>query len=135
MLTRSVLTYPEISSNNSFCPSWSSISLPWVIYFEAFYFNIVSSFSCIPVICQILVLFLTPLLCNLSQVYSAVLLMYFNYKIKILKLKKCRCIKSWVLCNSGSKTGHQNISFDILSDLKHIVAQCNIMKMQIHNII
>ena len=33
--------------------SWgSSVSLPWVIYFEAFYLHVVSSFSCIPVICQ-----------------------------------------------------------------------------------
>jgi len=39
-LTRSGLTYPEISSkvyHDSFCQLESSISLPWVIYFEAFY--------------------------------------------------------------------------------------------------
>jgi len=38
MLTRSDLTYPEVSSNvyhNSFCQLGSSISLPWLIYFEA----------------------------------------------------------------------------------------------------
>jgi len=29
----------------------SSVSLPWVIYFEAFYLHVVSSFCCIPVIC------------------------------------------------------------------------------------
>ena len=62
--TRSGLTYPEVSSkvyHYSICQSDSSISLPWVIYFEAFYLHAVSSFSCIPVICPKLVLFLTPL--------------------------------------------------------------------------
>ena len=28
-----------------------SVSLPWVIYYEAFYLDVLSSFSCIPVIC------------------------------------------------------------------------------------
>ena len=54
LLTRSGLTYPEVSSKvypDSFCQSDSSVSLPWVIYFEAFYLHVVSSFSCIPVIC------------------------------------------------------------------------------------
>jgi len=63
-LTRSGLTYPEVSSkvyHDSFCQLGSSISLPWVIYFEAFYLQVVSSFSCIPVICPKSVLFLTPL--------------------------------------------------------------------------
>ena len=75
LLTRSSLTYPEVSSkvyHDSFCQMGSSISLPWVIYFEAFYLHVVSSFSCIPVICPKLVLFLTPLqfvhlFCNLSK--------------------------------------------------------------------
>ena len=64
LLTRSGLTYPEVSSkvyHDSFCQSDSSVSLPWVIYFETFYSRVVSSFSCIPVICPKLVLFLTPL--------------------------------------------------------------------------
>jgi hypothetical protein len=64
LLTRSGLTYPEVSSevyHDSFCQLGSSVSLPWVIYFEAFYLHIVSSFSCIPVNCPKLVLFLTPL--------------------------------------------------------------------------
>jgi len=42
-LTRSGLTYPEVSSkvyHVSFCQLGSSISLPWVIYFEAFYLHI-----------------------------------------------------------------------------------------------
>ena len=54
LLTRSGLTYPEVSSkfyHDSFCQSGSSVSLPWVIYFGAFYLRVVSSFSCIPVIC------------------------------------------------------------------------------------
>jgi len=46
---------------DSFYQSDSSVSLPWVIYFEAFYLHVVTSFSCIPVICPKLVLFLTPL--------------------------------------------------------------------------
>jgi len=85
LLTRSVLTYPEISSkfyHDSFCQLESSVSLPWVIYFEAFYLHVVSGFSCIPIICPKLALFLNPsqfvhLFCNLFQVYPAVLLMYF----------------------------------------------------------
>ena len=64
LLTRSSLTYAEVPSkayHDSFCRSDSTVSLPWVIYFEAFYLHVVSSFSCIPVICLKLVLFLTPL--------------------------------------------------------------------------
>ena len=64
LLTRSDLTYPEVSSkvyHDSFCQLGSSILLPWVIYFEAFYLHVVSSFSCIPVICPKLVLLVTPL--------------------------------------------------------------------------
>ena len=75
LLTRSGLTYPEVSLkvyHDSFCQLDSSVSLTWVIYFEAFYLHVVSSFSCIPVICPKLVLFLTPLqfvhlFCNLSK--------------------------------------------------------------------
>jgi len=49
LLTRSVLTYPEVSSkvyHDSFYQSGSSISLLWVICFEAFYLHVVSSLSC-----------------------------------------------------------------------------------------
>jgi len=75
LLTRYGLTYPEVSSkvyHDSFCQLGSSISLPWVFYFEAFYLHVVASFSCIPVICPKLVLFLTPLqfvylFCNLYK--------------------------------------------------------------------
>ena len=78
LLTRSGLTYPEVSSkvyHDSFCQLGSSVSLPWVIYFEAFYLHVVSSFSCIPVICPKFVLFLNPLkfahlFCNLSKCCS-----------------------------------------------------------------
>jgi hypothetical protein len=61
LLTRSGLTYPEVSSNvyhDSFCQKGSSVLLSWEIYFEAFYLHVLSSFSCIPVICPHLVLFL-----------------------------------------------------------------------------
>ena len=48
LLTHFGLTYPEVSSkvyHESFCHLGSSVSLPWVIYFEAFYLHVVSSFS------------------------------------------------------------------------------------------
>ena len=64
LLTRSSLTHQEVSSkvcHNSFYQLQNSVSLPWVIYYEAFYLHVVSSFSCIPVICPKLVLFLIPL--------------------------------------------------------------------------
>jgi len=92
LLTRSGLTYPEVSSKvyqDSSCQLGRSISLPWVIYFEAFYLHVLSSSSCIPVICPKLVLFLTPLqfmhlFCNLSKCIllffssiSSLLLLFF----------------------------------------------------------
>ena len=64
LLTRSGLTYPEVSSkvcHDSFCQLGNSVSLPWVIYYGTFYLHVVPSFSCIPVICLKLVLFLIPL--------------------------------------------------------------------------
>ena len=95
LLTRSGLTYPEFSSkvnHDSFCQLWSSISLTWVIYFEAFYLYVVSSFSCIPVIFPKFVLFLTHLqfvhlFCNLSKfillffscISSLLLLFFFRH--------------------------------------------------------
>ena len=87
LLTRSGLTYPEVSSKvyqDSFCQLGSSVSLPWVIYFEASYLHVVSSFSCIPVICPKLVLFSTHLqsvhlFCNLPKC----ILLFFS------------CISSW----------------------------------------
>jgi len=53
LLTRSGLTYLEVSSkvrHDSFCQLRNSVSLPLLIYYEAFYLHVVSSFSCIPVI-------------------------------------------------------------------------------------
>jgi len=50
LLNCSGLTYPEVSSkvyHDSFCQLGSSISLPWVIYFEAFYFRVVILYICI----------------------------------------------------------------------------------------
>ena len=75
LLTRSGLTYPEVSSkvcHDSFCQLGNSVSLPWLIYYGAFYLHVVSSFSCIPVLCLKLVLFLIPLqfvhlFCNQSK--------------------------------------------------------------------
>jgi hypothetical protein len=64
LLTRSDLTYPEVSSkvcHDSFCQLGNSVSSPWVIYYRAFYLHVVSNFSYIPVICLKWVLFLIPL--------------------------------------------------------------------------
>jgi len=66
LLTISNLTYPEFSSkvcHASFCQLGNSVSLPCVTYYEPFYLHVLSSFSCIPVICPKLVLFLA--LCSL----------------------------------------------------------------------
>ena len=90
LLTRSGLTYPEVSSkvcHSSFCHLGNSVSLPWVIYYEAFYLLVVSSFSCIPVICPELVLFLIPLqfvylFCNLSKC----ILLFFSHISSLLLL-------------------------------------------------
>jgi hypothetical protein len=64
LLTRSGLKNPEVSSKvylDSFCQLENIVSLPWVIYYVAFYLHVVSSSSCIPVLCPRLVLFLIPL--------------------------------------------------------------------------
>ena len=96
LLTRSVLTYPEVSSkvcHDSFCQLGNSASLSWVIYYEAFYLHIVSSLSCIPVICLKFVLFLISLqfvylFCNQSEsillffsCISSLLLLFFWLEI------------------------------------------------------
>jgi hypothetical protein len=78
VLTRSGLTCPEAPSkvcHDSSCQSHSTVSLPWVIYYGELCLHVVSSFSCIPVICPKLELFLTPLqfvylFCNLPQCIS-----------------------------------------------------------------
>ena len=92
LLTRSGLTYPEVSSkvcHDSFCQLGNSVSLPWVIYYGAFYLHVASSFSYIPVICPKLVSFLIPLqfvymFCNLSQVYPAVLMYFISAAVILL---------------------------------------------------
>jgi hypothetical protein len=64
LLTSSGLTYPEVSSKDCydyFCQLGNGVSLPWVIYYGAFYLHVVSSFSYIPVIHLKCVLFLIPL--------------------------------------------------------------------------
>ena len=48
LLTRSGLTYPEVSSrvyHHSCCQLVSSVSLPWVIYFEAFCLHLLIKFN------------------------------------------------------------------------------------------
>ena len=100
LLTPSGLMYPEASSkayHDSFRHLGSSVSLPRVIYFEAFYLYVVFSFPFIPVIFPKLVLFLTPLqfmlfFFNLSKCIllfsciSSVLLLFFLCLFYILKL-------------------------------------------------
>jgi hypothetical protein len=76
LLTRSALTYPYVSSkvcHYTFCQLGNRVSLPWVIYYEAFYFHVVSSFSCIPVICmeQISVLYGHTEKCSVLNVSNA----------------------------------------------------------------
>ena len=104
LLTRSSLTYPEVSSkvyHDSFCHMGNSVSLPWIIYFEGFYLYVVSIFSCIPAIYPKLVLFLTHLkfvrlFCNLSKCVllffsciSYLLLLFFQ--CPLLSQSKFRC--------------------------------------------
>ena len=101
LLTRSGLTYPEVFSkicHDSFCQLGNSVSLPWVAYYGAFYLYVVSSFSCIPVICLKLVLFLIPLqfvhlFCNQSKrillfflCISSLLLLFFWLKILLFHI-------------------------------------------------
>ena len=67
LLTRSGLMYPEVSSkvcHDSFCQLGNNVSLPWVIYYEAFYLHVVSNFACIPVVLS-KICFFFKLLCSL----------------------------------------------------------------------
>jgi len=119
LLTRSGLTYPEVSSKvyrDSFCHLGRSISLPWVTYFEAFYLHVVSSFSCIPVICPKFLLFLNPLqfvhlFCNLSQVYPAVLLLYFISAAVILPASLALTVQ---VSLPYSKTGRASVLYSFI---------------------
>ena len=119
LLTRSVLTYPEVSSkvcHDSFFQLGSSVSLLLVTYFEAFYLHVVSSFSCVPVIFPKLVLFLNPLqfvhlFCNLSQVYPAVLLMYFISAALILLASLALTVQVSLPYN---KTGRTSVLYSFI---------------------
>ena len=74
-MTGSGLTYLEVSSevcHDSFCQLGNSVSLSWAVCREAFCLHVISSSSCIPVLCLEPVLFLIPLqcvnlFCNLSK--------------------------------------------------------------------
>ena len=74
LLTRSGLTYLEVSSevfHDSFCQLGNSVSLSWVVCREAFCLHVVSSSSCVPVVC------LEPVLL-ISYTYT-----FINYKTLI----------------------------------------------------
>jgi len=90
LLIRSGLTYPEVSSkvcHNSFYQLGNSVSLPWVIYYEAYSLHVVSSFSCIPVICPKFVLFLIPLqFVYLFRNLSRCILLFFSCISSLLLL-------------------------------------------------
>ena len=83
LLTRSSLTYPEVPSkacHDSFCQLGNSFSLPWVIYYGASYLH-ASSFSCIPVICLKLVLFLIPLRYIYIYIYTHIYTYIYIYRV------------------------------------------------------
>ena len=81
LLTRSGLTHLEVSSevcHDCFCQLGNSVSLSWVVCREAFCFLVVSSSSCIPVVCLEPVLFLIHLQCvNLFCNLSKCILLFF----------------------------------------------------------
>jgi len=59
LLTRSCLTYPQVSLkvyHDSFCHLRSNVSLPWVIYFDAFYLHVVLCICTVLYICNVLLL-------------------------------------------------------------------------------
>ena len=123
LLTCSGLTYPEISSkvhHDSFCQLGSSSSLPWVIYFKAFYLHVVSCYSCIPVICPKLVLFLTPLqfvhlFCNLSKC----ILLFFSCILSLLLLFFW-CHLLWARNPFRGNFNHWQVSRKEVRDIKII---------------
>jgi hypothetical protein len=113
LLTRSGLTYPEVSSkvcHDSCCQLGNSVSLPWVIYYGAFYLHVVSSFSYIPVICLKFVLFLITLqfvhlFCNqskcillfFSRISSLLLVVILSIPVIYSLTYTCCCICSFDL--------------------------------------
>ena len=93
LLTRSGLTYPDVSTkvyHDSFCQLWSSISLPWVTYFEAFYLHVLSSFSYIPVNCPKLVLFF--ILTLIFYIFIFINGKWIYFKPFIYTIKSCNQI-------------------------------------------
>ena len=79
LLTRSGLTYVEVSSevcHDSFCQLGNTVSLSWIVCREAFCLHVLSSSSCIPVVCLEPVLFLIPLQC-VNLFCNSILLIYF----------------------------------------------------------
>jgi len=90
LLTRSGLTYLEVSSgvcHDSFCQLGNSVSLSWAVCREAFCLHVVSSSSCIPVVCLEPVLLLIPLQCvNLFCNLSKSILLFFSYISSLLLL-------------------------------------------------
>ena len=90
LLTRSGLTYLEVSSevcHDSFCQLGNSVSLSWVVCHEAFCLHVVSSSSCIPVLCLEPVLFLILLKCvNLFCNLPKCILLFFSYISSLLLL-------------------------------------------------
>ena len=83
MFTRSGLTYLEVSSevfHDSFCQLGNSVSISWAVCHETFCLHVLSSSSCIPVVCLEPVLFLIPLQCvNLFCNLSKRILLFFSY--------------------------------------------------------
>jgi len=126
LLTRSGLTYPEVSSKvypDSFCQSDSSVSLPWIIYFKAFDLHVVSSFSCIPVICPKLILFLTPL-CICSAFCPSVSCCYSHV------FHLCCCYSSGVTCFNSpvslpyNKTGRASVLYSFIVVFLRVFLWC-----------
>jgi len=110
LLTRSGLTYPEVSSkfcHDSFCQLGNSVLLPWVIYYGKFYSHVLSRFPCIPVIC------LKFILCILYKERAEFLITLTGFKIfrmgadlrhlrKMAKERKttisCYCLSLFSVC-------------------------------------
>jgi len=90
LLTRSGLTYPEVSSevcHDSFCQLGNSVSLSWAVCREASCLHVVSSSSCIPAVYLEPVLFLIPLQCvNLFCNCPKCILLFFSYISSLLLL-------------------------------------------------
>jgi hypothetical protein len=84
MLTRYCLTYPEVSSkvcHDSLCQLRNGVSLPWIVYYEAFYLHVVS--SNLSKICVIFIpLQFVYLFCNLSEC----ILLFFSCNSSLLLL-------------------------------------------------